>query len=63
MARLSDYEMYTGKKLATIKFFRTKRLRFVMTIAKILGVPVDVHQSFFTYGKRASKSLSAKTPL
>jgi len=31
---------------------RNLRLRAAMLMARILGVPIDVHQSFFAFGKK-----------
>jgi hypothetical protein len=37
---------------------RAVRVRMVMLIARVLGVPVDVHQAFFMKGMRSKISLS-----
>ena len=34
------------------------RLRMVMWFARGMGVPVDVHPSFFAFGRNSAKTLS-----
>lgn len=38
---------------------KTIRLRIVMRFARLLGVPVDVHQEYFTGGKLNARRLAA----
>ena len=40
---------------------RTARVRMVMAFARLLRVPVDVHCTFFSFGKKDSRTATSST--